>query len=61
MRQSSARTDACCYRVKLASPQRVEHITREYDALALPLSEPLRNEVFDASVHRVADFASESV
>ena len=28
----------------LASTQRVEHIPREYDALALPLSEPLRNE-----------------
>jgi hypothetical protein len=52
--------DAFGGRFKLASPQRVEHIPREYDALALPLSEALRDEVFDASVHRVADLAAES-
>ena len=60
VRQASARTDACCYRVKLASPQRVEEITCEYHALALSVGEALANQALDASVHRVADLAAES-
>ena len=61
IRQASARTDACSGRFKLSSPQRVEHIPHEYDALTLPLSEALGNEALDASVHRRADLAAESV
>ncbi len=59
-RQARVGSHACSGRCKLASLQRVEHIPREYDALALPLSEALGNEVFDASVHRVADLVAES-
>jgi hypothetical protein len=61
VRQASARTDACCYRVKLASPQRVEEITCEYHALALSVDEALTNQALDASVHRRADLTAESV
>jgi hypothetical protein len=60
IRQASARTDACCHRVKLASSQRVEEITREYYALALPVGEAVSNQVLDASVHRLTDLAAES-
>ena len=60
IRQASARIDACSGRFKLASPQRVEHVPREYDALALPVGEALPDQVLDASVHRVADLAAES-
>ena len=60
IRQASARTDACCHRVKLASSQRVEEITREYYALALPFGEAVSNQVLDASVHRLTDLAAES-
>jgi hypothetical protein len=59
-RQARVGSHACSGRFKLASPQRVEQIPREYNALALPLSEALVNEVFDASVHRVADLTAES-
>jgi hypothetical protein len=59
IRQASVRSDACSGRFKLASPQRVEEITCEYDALALPVGEALPDQAFDASVHRLADLAAE--
>ena len=58
--QASARVEMCCHSVKLASSQRVEEITREYYALALPVGEAVSNQVLDASVHRLTDLAAES-
>ena len=60
IRQASVRSDARCRSLKLASPQRVEEITCEYDALALPVGEALPDQALDASVYRLADFAAES-
>lgn len=60
IRQASVRSDARCHSLKLASPQRVEEITCEYDVLALPVGEALPDQVLDASVHRLAELAAES-
>ena len=58
--QASARVEMCCHSVKLASSQRVEEITREYYALALPVGEAVSKQGLDASVHRLTDLAAES-
>ena len=60
IRQASIRSDARCHSLKLASPQRVEEVAHENDALALPVGEALPDQALDASAHRVADLASES-
>ena len=45
IRQAGARSDSRRRRLKFAPPQRVEEITCEYDALALPVGEALPNQV----------------
>jgi hypothetical protein len=60
IRQAIVRSDARRHSLELASPKRVEEITCEYDALALPVGEALPDQALDASVHRLADLAAES-
>jgi hypothetical protein len=58
--QASARSDPSCRRLKFAPAQRVEEITCEYDALALPVGEALSNQVLDTSIQRLADLAAKA-
>ena len=58
IRQASVRSDARCHSLKLASPQRVEEVAHENDALALPVGEALPDQVRDASIHRVSNLAA---
>src|SRR4051812_1394864 len=59
--QAGVRTAPCCCRLQLASPERVEEIAREDDALTLAPSEPLPDKVLDASVHRDSNLPPEAI
>ena len=46
--------------MEFASAQRVDEIASENDALALPSSQILLDEMIDPPVHRLADFGTEA-